>query len=95
MSVRSGTFLAWVIDTQVILCYIVTGIDVMYLMCLIEANIIFDLLLLPVLLFSGKILHIDFGDCFEASMNREKFPEKVNMLSLLPGYCGFWLESCM
>lgn len=27
--------------------------------------------------FSGKILHIDFGDCFEASMNREKFPEKV------------------
>ncbi|KAL6138173.1 hypothetical protein ACLB2K_063458 [Fragaria x ananassa] len=25
----------------------------------------------------GKILHIDFGDCFEASMNREKFPEKV------------------
>ncbi|KAJ6818004.1 serine/threonine-protein kinase TOR [Iris pallida] len=26
---------------------------------------------------SGKIIHIDFGDCFEASMNREKFPEKV------------------
>ncbi|XP_022866976.1 serine/threonine-protein kinase TOR-like, partial [Olea europaea var. sylvestris] len=26
---------------------------------------------------SGKILHIDFGDCFEAAMNREKFPEKV------------------
>ena len=26
---------------------------------------------------SGKLLHIDFGDCFEASMNREKFPEKV------------------
>lgn len=26
---------------------------------------------------SGKILHIDFGDCFEASMTREKFPEKV------------------
>ncbi|XP_062176298.1 serine/threonine-protein kinase TOR isoform X2 [Alnus glutinosa] len=26
---------------------------------------------------SGKILHIDFGDCFESSMNREKFPEKV------------------
>ncbi|KAK8706592.1 hypothetical protein V6N13_050150 [Hibiscus sabdariffa] len=25
----------------------------------------------------GKILHIDFGDCFEASMNREKFPEKA------------------
>ncbi|CAH9106244.1 unnamed protein product [Cuscuta europaea] len=27
--------------------------------------------------YSGKILHIDFGDCFEASMNRQKFPEKV------------------
>ena len=27
--------------------------------------------------YSGKILHIDFGDCFEASMNREKYPEKV------------------
>ncbi|CAN8288398.1 unnamed protein product [Cochlearia groenlandica] len=27
--------------------------------------------------YSGKILHIDFGDCFEAAMNREKFPEKV------------------
>jgi hypothetical protein len=31
------------------------------------------------LLRSGKILHIDFGDCFEASMNREKFPEKVTV----------------
>ncbi|KAL5182201.1 Serine/threonine-protein kinase TOR [Glycine soja] len=29
------------------------------------------------MLHRGKILHIDFGDCFEASMNREKFPEKV------------------
>lgn len=27
--------------------------------------------------YSGKLLHIDFGDCFEASMTREKFPEKV------------------
>ncbi|XP_074302938.1 serine/threonine-protein kinase TOR-like isoform X2 [Silene latifolia] len=26
--------------------------------------------------YSGKILHIDFGDCFEASM-KEKFPEKA------------------
>ncbi|XP_066915687.1 serine/threonine-protein kinase mTOR-like [Clytia hemisphaerica] len=26
---------------------------------------------------SGKILHIDFGDCFEVAMTREKFPEKV------------------
>ncbi|GJY08870.1 hypothetical protein Tco_0377055 [Tanacetum coccineum] len=27
--------------------------------------------------FSGKILHIECEDCFEASMNREKFPEKI------------------
>ena len=33
--------------------------------------------------YSGKLLHIDFGDCFEASMNREKFPEKV-----LPSSCA-------
>jgi FKBP12-rapamycin complex-associated protein len=26
---------------------------------------------------SGKILHIDFGDCFEVAMKRERFPEKV------------------
>lgn len=26
---------------------------------------------------SGKIVHIDFGDCFESAMEREKFPEKV------------------
>lgn len=26
---------------------------------------------------SGKVLHIDFGDCFEVAMQREKFPEKV------------------
>ncbi|GMH33501.1 hypothetical protein BSKO_01335 [Bryopsis sp. KO-2023] len=27
--------------------------------------------------YTGKLLHIDFGDCFEAGMNRDKFPEKV------------------
>ncbi len=27
--------------------------------------------------FSGKIIHIDFGDCFEVAMTREKFPEKI------------------
>ena len=32
--------------------------------------------------YSGKLLHIDFGDCFEASMHREKFPEKVLLPSL-------------
>lgn len=26
---------------------------------------------------SGKIIHIDFGDCFEVAMQREKFPEKI------------------
>ncbi len=26
---------------------------------------------------SGRVLHIDFGDCFEVAMHREKFPEKV------------------
>ena len=26
---------------------------------------------------SGKVIHIDFGDCFEVAMKREKFPEKV------------------
>lgn len=26
---------------------------------------------------TGKIIHIDFGDCFEVAMNREKFPEKI------------------
>ena len=32
--------------------------------------------------YSGKLLHIDFGDCFEASMHREKFPERVHLVSL-------------
>eukprot|EP00697_Spironema_sp_BW2_P017838 gnl/Spiro4/9656_TR5124_c0_g1_i1.p1 gnl/Spiro4/9656_TR5124_c0_g1~~gnl/Spiro4/9656_TR5124_c0_g1_i1.p1 ORF type:complete len:2413 (+),score=551.86 gnl/Spiro4/9656_TR5124_c0_g1_i1:148-7386(+) len=27
--------------------------------------------------FSGKVIHIDFGDCFEVAMKREKFPEKI------------------
>jgi Phosphatidylinositol 3- and 4-kinase len=27
--------------------------------------------------FTGKILHIDFGDCFEVAMQRDKFPERV------------------
>jgi FKBP12-rapamycin complex-associated protein len=26
---------------------------------------------------TGKILHIDFGDCFEVAMLRDKYPEKV------------------
>ena len=27
--------------------------------------------------YSGKIIHLDFGDCFEIAMRREKFPEKI------------------
>ncbi|KAL7715067.1 non-specific serine/threonine protein kinase [Entamoeba marina] len=27
--------------------------------------------------FTGNVVHIDFGDCFEVAMNREKFPEKI------------------
>ncbi len=27
--------------------------------------------------FSGKVLHIDFGDCFEVAIHRDKFPETV------------------
>jgi phosphatidylinositol kinase/protein kinase (PI-3 family) len=38
--------------------------------------------------YSGKILHIDFGDCFEASMNREKYPEKVSAAGLTRHFSG-------
>ena len=27
--------------------------------------------------FTGKVIHIDFGDCFEVAMHRDKFPEKI------------------
>lgn len=27
--------------------------------------------------YTGKIVHIDFGDCFEVAMKREKYPERV------------------
>lgn len=26
---------------------------------------------------TGKVVHIDFGNCFEVAMHREKFPEKI------------------
>lgn len=26
---------------------------------------------------TGKVVHIDFGDCFEVAMHREKYPERV------------------
>ena len=27
--------------------------------------------------YTGKVVHIDFGDCFEVAMNRDKFPERI------------------
>ena len=27
--------------------------------------------------YNGKVIHIDFGDCFEVAMHRDKYPEKV------------------
>ena len=43
---------------------------------------------------SGNVMHIDFGDCFEVAMAREKFPEKVpfrltRMLVDAMEACGF------
>ena len=35
---------------------------------------------------SGKVLHIDFGDCFEVAMQREKFPERVPFRLVDPPY---------
>jgi len=26
---------------------------------------------------TGQVVHIDFGDCFEIAMHREKFPERI------------------
>ncbi|KAK5667368.1 phosphatidylinositol kinase-related protein kinase tor1 [Batrachochytrium dendrobatidis] len=27
--------------------------------------------------FTGKVIHIDFGDCFEVAIHRDKFPERI------------------
>lgn len=27
--------------------------------------------------YSGKLVHVDFGDCFEVAQQREKFPERI------------------
>ena len=43
---------------------------VMVCMCRHPSNLMLDRL-------TGRILHIDFGDCFEVAMTREKFPEKI------------------
>ena len=31
---------------------------------------------------SGRIVHIDFGDCFEVAMQRDRFPEKVPFVAV-------------
>lgn len=51
---------------------------------------------------SGKIVHIDFGDCFQVAVLREKFPEKVpfrltRMLQKamgVPGIHGLFRFTC-
>ena len=39
---------------------------------------------------SGRIVHIDFGDCFEVAMRRERFPEHVpfRLTRMLVNACG-------
>jgi FKBP12-rapamycin complex-associated protein len=51
---------------------------------------------------TGNIVHIDFGDCFEVAVLREKFPEKVpfrltRMLQKamgIPGIHGLFRVTC-
>lgn len=51
---------------------------------------------------SGKVVHIDFGDCFEVAVLREKFPERVpfrltRMLQKamgVPGIHGLFRLTC-
>lgn len=51
---------------------------------------------------SGKVVHIDFGDCFEVAVLRERFPEKVpfrltRMLQKamgVPGIHGLFRVTC-
>ena len=45
--------------------------------------------------YSGKVVHIDFGDCFEEAMQREKFPEKVGILDLILLFVIFCQHSNM
>lgn len=52
---------------------------------------------------SGKIMHIDFGDCFEVAMKRDKYPERVpfrltRMLVEVLEPCGvegFFQQTCL
>jgi phosphatidylinositol kinase/protein kinase (PI-3 family) len=42
--------------------------------------------------YSGKLVHIDFGDCFESSMTREKYPEKVPFRCMPAACCLFLMR---
>ena len=42
---------------------------------------------------TGKVLHIDFGDCFEVAMHREKYPEKGGLNSYRFCACGACLDN--
>ena len=52
--------------------------------------------------YTGKIIHIDFGDCFEVNKMRKNFPEKVpfrltRMLVNAMGACkteGIFKQTC-
>ena len=52
---------------------------------------------------TGKIMHVDFGDCFEVAMKREKYPEKVPfrltrmMVGILEpcGVEGYYRHTCL
>ena len=52
---------------------------------------------------TGKVIHIDFGDCFEIAMHREKYPERVPFrLTRMLTYAmevsnidGSYRESCL
>ena len=41
---------------------------------------------------SGQVVHIDFGDCFDVAVLREKFPERVpfRLTRMLECYGSLW-----
>ncbi|KAK3316631.1 phosphatidylinositol 3-kinase tor2 [Apodospora peruviana] len=43
---------------------------------------------------TGKIIHIDFGDCFEVAMKREKYPERVPFRLTLSNIEGSFRTTC-
>ena len=53
-----------------ITCTCVCTLNCTMFCCRHPSNLMLDRL-------TGRVLHIDFGDCFEVAMIREKFPEKI------------------